>query len=148
MGIAAIFTLAAGGGVGPPPTYVSTHGVPYFESSPNEWHRAEIETQESAFIANASMGLNPPGVVDAVAHTWGVNVVDAAFACSGSPTGRCNGQELNGELEVVNLGCPYNSALAHEMLHWVFGYLRNGDNDPQHLDPLWQTVDVPAGVCE
>ncbi len=149
--IALALSACGGGGIDLRATYVSTHGVPYYESSPNEWHRDQIETQENAFILNASASsaMSRISITAALADINAVNVVDAPFACGGSPSGRCNGQEIGWDLEVTNLGCPFNSALAHEMLHWTFEYTGyHPDGDTNHRDPLWKTVDVPAGSCD
>lgn len=128
----------------PPADYISTHGVEYrFEPGARHWASVQIETQE-AYLIN---GLESIGYLNLNEYLNNVPVYVYGGVVPCMNTKGCNGTEDNGTLQVKNMGCPYNSALAHEMAHLI-RLKAKGDADYGHTDTtLWNIANKPAGKC-
>ncbi len=64
-----------------------------------------------------------------------------------SPSGYCNGLQDYNRLHVVQRTCPFNSALTHEITHWIQQSLEHQD-DYNHVDTgLWAIGDGSPRPC-
>lgn len=130
------------------PDYTSPNGVSYFyEADVTPWETSQIDAQEAGFLAAIEVH---PGYENSRAALAGVSVTvyGAKYHCNTSATGWCDGDEDFANLSVVRLDCPGNSALTHEMLHWLDWTLR-GVTDYDHTGPLWSIADaVQPGGCQ
>ena len=121
------------------PDYVSTIGVRYYLPEGSTWTHEQIEAQEQGFYWQVA-GLPAYGSLTAIlkaASGMTVTVHAEKFQCKMSASGYCNGIQDGAFLEVVDLGCPGNSALTHEMAHYLQLALR-GVVDYDHTETdLW-----------
>lgn len=131
----------------PPPDYESSNGVKYFWKGA-EWDTQQIEQQEDFFLENL-FNLNrfsSKKVMETLSHIH-VDLYADPIPCSGSPTGKCNGQQINYLLQVRDVGCPFNSALTHEMTHAIQAFVGRTE-DYYHKDvELWKVADTGAAPC-
>ncbi len=124
------------------PDFTSANGVEYrFETDHPwmPWSPEDINLVEDGLIARVSQipGYNQDATRTSLRKVQ-VFIYPSQFRCISSPSGWCNGQEDYQELSVVDMGTPQNSALAHEMIHWL-QYDLHGvtDYDHESNDGIW-----------
>ena len=140
-----LLTLLACHGVGAP-DFVSSRGVSYrydFQAIP--WDPAQIEAQEAGFVGaleDFTYFVYPPVQVSKALSKAQVAVVPDAFPCGIFSDAQCNGLEYDEQIEVRRFDCPAQSALTHELAHWIRQAVR-GDPDIAHTDTnLWQAANA------
>lgn len=133
-------------GCGPAPDWTSSNGTRYYDAS--RWDPVQIQAQEDWFLAQVLElpGYNPKSVMQAMSEAE-VQVWAEPIPCGpASKSGLCNGLQDYHRLHVRDLGCPFNSALTHEMAHWIQQV--QGRDDYAHAEKeLWAIADGRAGSC-
>ncbi len=130
---------------GPAPDYRSSHGVAYFFDEV-EWSHEEIEEQETWFLTQvvSNPGYPETRVLEALEQVE-VHLKIDPIPCGYSKG--CNGLQDYEVLLVRAHACPFQSALTHEMAHWLQQAL-HGVNDYRHEEvELWKIANSRPRDC-
>ena len=141
-----VLVLLCGSACIPEPDYRSEAGVSYFwETSSWESQIDLIEEQEGWFLSQLP-GRIPKHVVEEHISHVRVILYGDPIPC-GHPNG-CNGEQKGWTLLVRNMGCPFNSAVTHEMMHLFVSHAFQARGDPEHArKELWQIADGQPRAC-
>lgn len=135
--------LVGCGPAAPQPDYRSSNGVGYFWEG-SSFEPSLIEEQENWFLPQLpDLGVSLEKSMHTLSYAQ-VHLYPDKIPCGpSSPSGFCNGLEDGTRLLVRNMGCPFNSALTHEM-----GHLIQPKYDPSHEDvAFWKVADGAPRSC-
>lgn len=134
---------------GPPPDYVTQRGVSIY-SQGVQWDFSLVEEQESWFVERLDplsngyrRDLTEKAMRDVVVYLY----TDKIPCGSSSPTGYCNGVESYGTLHVRDMGCVFNSAYTHEMMHWFQERIHDYIDTKHGEQNIWPIADGAPRNC-
>lgn len=132
-------------GCGENPDYTSRHGVRIFYQDENNWWEPyQVDAQESFLLDQLKQANLHPHAEEAISFVTAYVFPDK-IRCNGS-TGYCNGLQDYTNIYVRNMGCPYNTAYAHELAHWI--QQMAGIYDYNHTEKaLWEIADSAPAEC-
>ena len=127
---------------GPPPDYVSNRGISYYWQGAS-WDTNLIEEQEDWLFTRLPPDLADKPVESELGHVR-VLVYPDMLRCS---SGDCWGRQDYSVLHVTARDCPFNSALSHEIGHWMqFFFLKKTEYLHESTN-YWYIVDSSPREC-
>lgn len=120
----------------------SAMGIRYYWDD-SSFEPAQIEAEEEYLLLGLPEEFNSVKVDQALSRTT-VHVQSDPIPLKGYPKG-VNGYQDHGFLMVRNMGCVFNSALGHEIFHYIQEV--HGIYDINHEDPFWKYADSAPAKC-
>jgi len=149
MKIWRLLLLLTGCSLGPTPDLVSSHGVSFFWKG-SSWSLEQINEQENWFIDQLDPLSNgykrfdtQPDMRNVVVYVYG----DKIPCGRSSQTGFCNGLQDYNILYVRDMGCVFNSAYTHELMHWFQQSLKSYTDYDHGEQNIWPIADGAPHGC-
>lgn len=132
------------------PDIVTEKGVSIFFRGSTTWEKVDVDEQEAWFVARldrVSNGYRSWDVDRSLAKVE-VDLYDDKIECGrASPTGYCNGLQNYNVLLIRNMGCVFNSAYTHELMHWLQQDIKNYTDYNHEEQNIWPIADGAPRGC-